>query len=61
MANTLNNIGSIYQSLYQPENAIDYYEKSLNIKKKVCGGEDHPEVGDIYNNIGLVNQIQSLN
>ena len=34
------------------EKALDYFERCLEMRKKVCG-EEHPDIGDSLNNIGI--------
>ncbi|CAF4439588.1 unnamed protein product [Rotaria magnacalcarata] len=53
MAWFYNNIGIIYQEENKYFEALDFYEKSLAIKKKHLPA-DHPDLGGSYNNIGIV-------
>ncbi len=43
MANSFNNLGSLYNSKWEYEKAIEYHTKALNIRQKVLGN-DHREV-----------------
>ncbi len=43
MASSLNNLGLAYDGKGEYKKAIEYYKKSLVIRKKVFGN-DHPEV-----------------
>jgi tetratricopeptide (TPR) repeat protein len=53
MAGFYNNIGIIYQEQEKYVKALDFYEKSLAIRKKHLPS-DHPDLGSSYNNIGAV-------
>jgi len=46
------NIGLAYHSKGDYDRALEYYEKALNIGKKIYG-EEHPNIATNYNNIGL--------
>jgi predicted enzyme related to lactoylglutathione lyase len=50
-ATLLNNIGSVYDKIGDYNKALEFYEKALNIRKKVLGTE-HPNTATSYNNIG---------
>ena len=52
VANSYNNIGSIWDDKDEYDKALEYYEKSLAIYLKTLGGE-HPDVATSYNIIGL--------
>ena len=53
VAASYNNIGLVYDRQGKYEEALEYYQKSLDIKIRVVGG-DHPNVATSYNNIGNV-------
>ena len=44
VAKSYNNIGNVYNRQGKYEEALEYYQKSLDIKIRVVGG-DHPDVG----------------
>ena len=46
-------MGVVYQHLGQYNEAKEYYEKALIIKKKIFG-EEHADVAASYNNLGIV-------
>jgi len=46
---------SVYQDLGQYNEAKEYYEKALIIRKKIFG-EEHAGVATSYNNLGIVYQ-----
>lgn len=46
-------MGIIYDHLKCNDKALENYEKSMNIKKKLFGN-DSKEVGDILNNMGAI-------
>ncbi len=48
-----NNIGGVYYYKGNYDNALKYYNKSLNMRLKTLGDE-HPDVAASFNNIGLV-------
>ena len=48
-----NNIGLVYNTQGKYEEALEYYQKSLDIEIRVVGG-DHPDVATSFNNIGEV-------
>jgi len=68
VAASYNNMGSVYYSQGQYERALEYYQKSLDIKIRVVGHADHPDRGHVwvlgamvatsYNNIGVVNLVK---
>jgi tetratricopeptide (TPR) repeat protein len=51
--NLYNNIGNLYYLLADYKKALEFFEKSLNLKIEVYG-PDYKENGGCYNNIGLV-------
>ena len=53
MADSYDNIGSVYERQGKYEEALDQYRRSLEIKTRVFG-QDHPDVAASYENIGLV-------
>ncbi len=53
VAASYNNIGAVYDTQGKNEEALEYYQKSLDIKIRVVGG-DHPDVAASYTNIGIV-------
>ena len=48
-------MASVYQALGQYNEAKDYYEKALIIRKKIFG-EEHADVAASYNNLGIAYQ-----
>ena len=46
------NKGGVYDSKNEFDKALDYYNKSLAIKKSILG-ENHTDVATSYNNIGI--------
>jgi tetratricopeptide (TPR) repeat protein len=50
-ANTINNLGSTYDSQGKYDEAIAHYERSLRIKEKAFG-VDHINTADTINNLG---------
>ena len=57
MADTYNNIGEMYRSQGHYERALEYNQKSLDIKIKVVG-HDHIDVASTYQNIAATYQAQ---
>jgi adenylate cyclase len=53
VARTLNNIGSVYDSLGNYHKALEHYERCLKIKSKIKGNESI-DVATLLNNIGVV-------
>ena len=53
VATSFNNIGAVYAGKGDFENALDQYQKGLEIKTRVFGS-DHLDVAASYNNIGAV-------
>ncbi len=53
VAASYNNIGNVYDSLGKCEEALEYYQKALEIDIKVSG-QDHPDVASSIKNIGIV-------
>jgi len=53
VANSYNNIGSIWSDKDEYNKALEYYEKCLAIELKTLGSED-PAVASSYNNIGAI-------
>ena len=56
-ATSYNNIGAVYYSQHDFDNALKYLKKSLSIRKKHFE-LDHPIIADSYNNIGLAYYYQ---
>jgi tetratricopeptide (TPR) repeat protein len=54
IADTLNNIGTVYADLSKHEDALDSYSKSLEIQRKIFGTDEHSSIADTLNNIGSV-------
>lgn len=52
-AGAYNNIGVVYYNLSEYDDALKYYGKALEIRKKVLGAK-HPDTANSYNNIGIV-------
>lgn len=48
-----NNLGIPYRRISEPKEAMEQYQKSLEIIREVHG-EDHIEIGTAYNNIGTI-------
>jgi tetratricopeptide (TPR) repeat protein len=48
-----NNIGTIHYYKEDYDLALEYYQKALEIRKKVLG-ESHPDLSTSYNNIGAI-------
>ena len=53
VAASYNNIGNVYDSQGKYEEALEYYQKDLDITVRLVGG-DHPDVAGSKENIGLV-------
>ena len=53
VADTYNNMANVYNRQGHYERALEYHQKSLDIKIKVVG-HDHLSVADSYQNIGIV-------
>ena len=53
MAASYNNIGNVYDSQGKYEEALEYYQKDLDITVRLVG-QDHPDVAGSYKNIGIV-------
>ena len=62
-AQDLGNIGLIYQTLGEPQKALEYYQKSLEIAKRIGTLEVQANqlgnIGALYGNLG--DQKQALN
>ena len=63
MAASYNNIGMVYDSQGKYEEALEYYQKDLEITIKVVG-HDHPDVATSFQNIAALyynqgNQVQA--
>ena len=52
LATSYNNIGIVYKSQGEYTKALRYYLKSLDNRKSVYGGDNHPVIAASYNNIG---------
>ena len=57
MAKSYGGIGNVYNSQGQYERALEYYQKSLEIRIRVFGS-DHPDVAVSYENLAAVYQTQ---
>ena len=55
MGSSYNNIGLIYSIQGNYEKALDYYSKSVSIKKELG---DKKGMGDSYHNIGVIYKEQ---
>ena len=55
VAETYDNLGTVYSHLGQYNKAKEYYEKALIIRKKIFGNE-HRDVVARYNNLGVASQ-----
>ncbi|MEO9806174.1 MAG: CHAT domain-containing protein [Reichenbachiella sp.] len=53
-ANCYNDLGIAYWNNGNTDLSLQYLQNALNIRKQLYG-QNHPEVADSYNNIGLVN------
>ena len=53
LAQSYNNLGTVYSHLGQYNQAKEYFEKSLAIRKEIYG-EHHGAVATSYNNPGTV-------
>ena len=53
MADSYHNIGIVYHKQGKGEEALDQYNKSLEIKIRVYG-QDHPHVADSKSNMGVI-------
>ena len=53
MAASYNNIGMVYDSQGKYEEALEVYQKALEIRTRVFGS-DHPDVANSYLGIGNV-------
>ena len=50
-----NNFGDVYKELGEYVLALEYYYKSLGMRKDIYGSDsDHPDLAISYNNIGSV-------
>ena len=54
LAQSYNNLGTVYSHLGQYNQAKEHFEKSLAIRKEIYG-EHHGAVATSYNNPGTVN------
>jgi len=54
VAKSYNNIGLVYDTQGKYEEALEMYTKSLDIKTRIHGGDNHPDVAASYQNIGIV-------
>ena len=54
MAKSYNNIGLVYDRQGKYEEALELHSKSLDIKTRIYGGDNHPDVAASYTNIGIV-------
>jgi len=44
----------VYESLGKYEEALEMHSKSLDIKTRILGGDNHPDVAASIKNIGIV-------
>ena len=51
---TLNNIGLVYSKKGDYEEALEYYNQSLEMCRRMYDQNDHPSIGKTLNNIDLV-------
>jgi len=58
VANSYNDIGNVYYSQDKYDDALDYHQKSLNIRITVFG-TDHPDVAKSYMNFANVCDSQT--
>lgn len=56
-ANSINNLGGVYQKQENYEKAEELYQQALDINKKIFG-DNHPATAYILNNLGGVYQTQ---
>ncbi len=54
MAASYNNIAIIYKNPGKYEEALELYTKSLDIKTRIHGDDNHPDVSASIKNIGIV-------
>ena len=54
VAASYNNIGLVYDSQDKYEEALEMQTKSLEIRTRIYGGDNHPDVAASKENIGLV-------
>ena len=47
-------LGNVYESLGKYQEALEMHVKSLNIKTRILGGDNHLDVAKSYNGIGNV-------
>ena len=57
IANTLHNIGIVYKNLRKYEDALKYYNQSLEMKKQTLPS-NHPSIAQTLNNIGFLYKDQ---
>jgi tetratricopeptide (TPR) repeat protein len=58
---TLNNIGLVLKNQGKNDEALVYFNKSLDIYRKVFGTEEHSSIATTLNNIGSVLENQGKN
>ena len=51
---SLNNIGAVYDNIGNTEKALDFYNQSLDMYRKVYNNQPHPNIAMSLNNIGAV-------
>jgi tetratricopeptide (TPR) repeat protein len=54
IADTLYNIGNVYDVLGQCDLSLNNYNESLRIKRLLFGSDEHSSIADTLNNIGLI-------
>lgn len=58
IASSLNNIGLIYSDQGNLEQALEFYNQSLEIKKTIQGDKPHKNIAVTLNNIGVIYKKQ---
>ena len=58
MAASYNNIGLVYDSQGKYEEALEMQTKSLDIRTRIYGGNNHQDVAGSYQNLSAVYQRQ---
>ncbi|CAF1581608.1 unnamed protein product, partial [Didymodactylos carnosus] len=59
LATYFNNTGQLYKEIKNLPEALEYYNKSLNIRKEILPC-NHPLIASSYNNIGTIIYSQRL-
>jgi tetratricopeptide (TPR) repeat protein len=50
----MNNLAAVYEAIGQYEQALGLYENSLHIVTRIFGGQIHPDIARILNNMASV-------